>query len=174
MKNELILVDLADQEIGFGEKLAVHQRGQLHRAFSVFVIHNGKMLIQRRAVSKYHSGGLWANACCSHPRKGEELFSSAQERIREELGADITELEELFSFVYRCPFENGLTEYEYDHVLLADYNGPIYPNPAEAECVKWVELGELKQAMLVRPEAFSSWFIISAPRVMRMWEERNA
>ena len=174
MENELILVDLTDKEIGFGEKLAVHQVGQLHRAFSVFVIHNGKMLIQRRAVSKYHSGGLWANSCCSHPRRGEKLFGSARARIREELGADISELEELFSFVYRCSFENGLTEYEYDHVLLADYNGPVYPNPAEVECVKWVELSELKQTMLEQPEAFASWFIIAAPRVMALLEERNA
>ena len=174
MKRELILVNLTDQEIGSGEKLSVHQEGKLHRAFSVYIIHDNKMLIQRRALAKYHSGGLWANACCSHPRTGEDLLTAAQIRTREELGIEIHCPQEQFSFVYRCVFANGLTEYEFDHVLLADYSGPIFPNPAEVDCVKWVEFSNLRHDMEEHPDKYSAWFIIAAPRVMQMWEERNA
>ena len=130
MQDELILVDLFDRAIGHGEKLDVHRRRLLHRAFSVFLVdENGRWLLQKRADGKYHSGGLWANACCSHPRWGETLPQAVSRRLQEELG--ITgEARELFSFIYYTPFPS-LSEYEYDHVFLLLHSGPVTPNPEE-------------------------------------------
>ena len=167
MNEQLIWVDLFDHEIGHGEKLDTHVKEQLHRAFSVFLIHDGKMLIQRRALTKYHSGGLWANSCCSHPRYGEPFETSVQTRLEVELGIPKGSCapEELFSFVYYTRFES-LSEYEFDHVLLADYDGPIIPNPEEIMDLRWVKFEDLKQEMEEHPERFSSWFMIAAPKVL--------
>ena len=167
MNEQLIWVDLFDREIGHGEKLDTHVKEQLHRAFSVFLIHNGKMLIQRRALSKYHSGGLWANSCCSHPRYGESFETSVQNRLEVELGIPKGSCtpEELFSFVYYAKFD-GLSEYEFDHVLLADYDGPITPNPEEIMDLRWVAFEDLKQEMEAYPQHFSSWFMIAAPKML--------
>lgn len=167
MNEQLIWVDLFDREIGHGEKLDTHVKEQLHRAFSVFLIHDGKMLIQRRALSKYHSGGLWANSCCSHPRYGERFETSVQNRLEVELGIPKGSCvpEELFSFVYYTKFD-GLSEYEFDHVLLADYDGPIIPNPEEIMDLRWVAFDDLKQEMEAYPQRFSSWFMIAAPKVL--------
>lgn len=168
MMNELlILVDLFDNEIGSGEKMETHVREQLHRAFSVFIVHDGKMLIQQRAMDKYHSAGLWANACCSHPRFGETFETSVQKRLKLELGIEIgnCDPEEVFSFVYYSKYD-GLSEYEYDHVLLADYAGPIQANPEEIMDTRWVSFEELKKEMEEEPAKFSTWFMIAAPRVL--------
>lgn len=167
MNEQLIWVDLFDREIGHGEKLDTHVKEQLHRAFSVFLIHDGKMLIQRRALSKYHSGGLWANSCCSHPRYGESFETSVQNRLEVELGIPKGSCtpEELFSFVYYAKFD-GLSEYEFDHVLLADYDGPIIPNSEEIMDLQWVAFEDLKQEMEKHPQRFSSWFMIAAPKVL--------
>ena len=167
MNEQLIWVDLFDREIGHGEKLDTHVKEQLHRAFSVFLIHEGKMLIQRRALSKYHSGGLWANSCCSHPRYGESFETSVQNRLEVELGIPRGSCapEELFSFVYYTRFD-GLSEYEFDHVLLADYDGPITPNPEEIMDLRWVPFDQLKQEMEEHPQRFSSWFMIACPKVL--------
>ena len=169
MNESLILVDLFDHEIGWGEKLDTHRNARLHRAFSVFIVHNGQMLIQRRAMDKYHSGGLWANACCSHPRYGETFEESVQNRLLLELGIEkgLCRPEELFSFVYFTSY-GQLSEYEYDHVLLADYTGPLTPDPSEIMDLRWVPLDELKAEMEAHPHRFSSWFMIAAPRVMDM------
>lgn len=170
MKEELIWVDILDREIGSGEKLETHVKEQLHRAFSVFLIHDGKMLIQRRAMDKYHSGGLWANACCSHPRKGETLEQSVQKRLETELGIPQGSCwpEELFSFVYYSRYE-GLSEYEYDHVLIADYNGDICSNPEEIMEIQWIELSELQKQLEQNPQKFSTWFLIAAPKVLQKY-----
>lgn len=172
MNELLIWVDLFDREIGCGEKLETHVKEQLHRAFSVFIIHDGKMFLQRRALDKYHSGGLWANACCSHPRHGETFDASVQTRLEVELGIpqNTCQPQELFSFVYYSKYE-GLSEYEYDHVLLADYHGPITLNPEEIMDTRWVSFAELKAELETSPSNFSTWFLIAAPRVLAMLEE---
>ncbi len=169
MDDQLILVDLNDRPTGAGEKLWTHQNDRLHRAFSVFVVWENKMLLQRRARDKYHSGGLWANACCSHPRVGEDLEQAVSRRLREELGIQNAPAEELFSFVYRTDF-GELTEFEYDHVLLARYGGAIAPDPEEIEETRWTDLSELKQDILERPGAYASWFLIAAPKVLDFLE----
>ena len=167
MKEEkLILVNYDDEEIGYAEKMKAHRDGLLHRAFSVFIIHDGKMLIQKRNDRKYHSGGLWANACCSHPRKGEELQEAVHRRMKEELGFDC-EVRELFDFVYRTTFEDHLCEYEYDHVFLGDYAGEVELNEEEASEIKWIDIAELKEAVVKNPEQFASRFLIALQKVIR-------
>jgi len=170
--DELILVDLDDRPVGYMNKEETHRRGRLHRAFSVFIISGGRMLLQKRSRAKYHSGGLWANACCSHPRKGEELAEAVHRRLREELGMD-TGLTELFQFVYRTKFREDLYEYELDHVFLGSYEGEPVCNPEEIEELRWVSLPALKEELVQHPGHFSSWFIIAAPRVMA-WAEQRA
>ncbi|MDR2137194.1 MAG: isopentenyl-diphosphate Delta-isomerase [Synergistaceae bacterium] len=163
---KIILVDIFDRQIGAAEKIEAHRFPRLHRAFSVFVHHGGRMLIQRRAAHKYHSGGLWANACCSHPREGERIEDAVPRRVEHELGIGDIEAEELFSFVYMNKFRDDMYEYEYDHVFLADYDGKLLPNLEEIEDVEWVELGDLARRLCADPGIFASWFLIAAPRVL--------
>ena len=175
MSDELILVDLFDRETGSGEKLAVHRNRQLHRAFSVFIRDgSGRLLLQRRARGKYHSGGLWANACCSHPRKGESLLPAACRRLGEELGVPVqeTDLRELFSFVYYAPF-GRLSEYEYDHVLLLTHGGPFSPDPGEIEELRWISPEALMEELSRTPEHFCAWFLTAAPRVLSILKEEG-
>lgn len=167
--DELILVDLDDKEIGRGSKLEVHHKSLLHRAFSVYIVNDGKMLIQKRNPDKYHSGGLWSNACCSHPRKGEELEDAVHRRLAEELGIDC-DVSEVFEFIYRTDFGTGIYEYEYDHVFLAEYSGDIALNTEEATEIKWVGLKELRDDLVSHPELYSSWFLISAHKVIKYVE----
>lgn len=168
---KIVLVDLDDQITGSETKTRVHEEGLLHRAFSIFILDDTKMLLQRRSIDKYHSGGLWSNACCSHQRENELLDEAVHRRMNEELGFDCS-LNEMFSFIYRTVFENGLTEYEYDHVFVGEYSGTISINYEEASEVKWFEFEELKRMMQSNPELFSSWFIIAAPRIIRIIEEK--
>ena len=165
MSEEITLVDLNDEVIGYGTKEEVHRSGQLHRAFSVFIINEGRMLLQKRSLSKYHSGGLWSNACCSHQRKGEVLSEAVHRRMQEELGFDC-DLEEQFTFIYRTCFENGIIEYELDHVFVGSCDPQICADPEEVSETRWVGFDELKAEMLEHPQRFSSWFIIAAPKVM--------
>ena len=157
-EDDLILVDLDDREIGRGEKLEVHRRGLLHRAFSVFLFHGDSLLIQRRAAGKYHSGGLWANTCCSHPHAGQPLHGAVLQRLREECGITGADVREAGSFVYRAAFPNGLTEYEYDHVFVGEYDGSFVPDPEEIAGLRFVPLSGLKQDMLVHPDRYAVWF----------------
>ena len=162
----VLLVRPDDTPVGTCPKLQAHQEGRLHRAFSLFLIdEEGNLLLQRRAAAKYHSGGLWTNACCSHPM--ENVLSEARLRLREELGVD-TEVEEIGHFVYRHVFENGLTEYEYDHVLLGRIrrDTPISPDPSEADAVQWMSAGELTRQLTEMPHVFTPWFITAAPIVL--------
>lgn len=170
--DELILVNAEDEEIGYGEKAYVHEKGLLHRAFSVFIVNDGKMLIQKRNRNKYHSGGLWTNACCSHPRKGESLKEAVHRRLEEELGIDC-DVEELFDFMYRTVFAENLYEYEFDHVFLADYSGSIKLNREEASEIKWIDLQELKEDIVRRPEKYTSWFLIAVNKVIKVAEEKK-
>lgn len=166
--DELILVDEHDNPVGFETKLRAHESGgKLHRAFSVFVFNRaGEMLLQRRAVTKYHFGGLWTNACCSHPRRGEETLDAAHLRLRHELGFD-TDLRGLFSFVYRAADPiSGLTEHEFDHVFVGEFDGTPCPNPDEVAEVKWVEPATLIADVRANPKAYTPWFSLVVGRVL--------
>ena len=165
--NDLILVDLDDRETGQGEKMAVHRRGLLHRAFSVFLFDGDRLLVQRRAAGKYHCAGLWANTCCSHPRPGEELEDAVKRRLREEAGIEC-EVKEVFSFVYKHRFAEDLYEHEFDHVFLGVYDGAFIPNPEEVADFRWITVEELKADLAGHPEKYAPWFRIAAPRVMEM------
>lgn len=169
----VLAVSVLDEPRGIVEKLEAHRKGILHRAFSVFLTdENGNMLIQKRACGKYHSGGLWSNACCSHPTEGD-LLSQANERLFQELGIR-TELTQAGSFIYRCVFPNGLTEYEFDHILTGKIsrNEPIVPNPQEAEEIRFISITELKKQLEETPGIFSAWFITAAPKVIALIEHR--
>lgn len=163
--DSIILVDMYDRPVGSTDKLSVHKQGLLHRAFSIFIVDNGRMLIQKRHPAKYHSGGLWSNACCSHPRVGEDVLTAASRRLKEELGISCP-LEPLGSLVYRSCFENGITEFEYDHVILGEYRGPLSPNPEELTDIKWVDLDDLAVSVQRNPEIYTSWFVIAVHQVL--------
>lgn len=173
MSDEIILVNLADQETGFCEKLEAHRIPSLHRAFSVFLYRQDpisgefQMLLQKRAEGKYHSGGLWTNACCSHPRRGESLEEAVPRRMREELGI-VPKVQELFSFVYYHRFSDSCAEFEYDHVFCGLWTGEAVPNPEEISELQWISLSELERWMLKQPDVFSPWFLIAAPKVLQL------
>ena len=157
-ENDLILVDLDDRETGRGEKTDVHRRGLLHRAFSLFLFSGDRLLIQRRAAGKYHSATLWANTCCSHPRAGEMLQEAVVRRLEQECGITGVPVREAGSFVYRASFPDGMTEYEYDHVFIGEYDGPFNPDPEEIAEMQYVPLAVLKQDMLDHPGRYAVWF----------------
>ena len=162
----VLLVSPLDAPLGTCSKLQAHTEGKLHRAFSVFLTDGqGNLLLQRRAVTKYHSGGLWTNACCSHPVG--DVLADAKIRLREELGVQ-TDIREIGHFVYRHVFDNGITEYEFDHVLLGqiDRNTPLSPDSAEADAVEWMNTEELERQLTQMPEKFTPWFITAAPIVL--------
>jgi isopentenyl-diphosphate delta-isomerase len=147
------------------EKIEAHEKGLLHRAFSVFIFNeHGEMLLQQRAPGKYHSPNLWTNACCSHPAPGEEVSAAAHRRLKEEMGFD-TELEKAFAFTYRAEFENGLTEHEFDHVFVGRYNGPVNPDPLEVSRYRYLNLRELRKELQEQPGLFTEWFKIAYPRL---------
>jgi isopentenyl-diphosphate Delta-isomerase len=163
--NEVITVDENDFALGVMEKMAAHQTGTLHRAFSVFIFDKErKLLLQQRAAGKYHGALLWSNTCCSHPAPGEETHNAALRRLNEELGFT-TPVEKIFDFVYKASVENGLTEHEFDHVFAGEYEGVISPNPEEVAAFKYQPLEEIKQDLLHNPESFTAWFRIVFPRI---------
>ena len=170
--DNILLVDVFDNELGYVPKLEAHERGLLHRAFSVFLYNGNKMLLQRRKEDKYHSGGLLTNACCSHQREGEQLGECTVRRLREEIGVD-AEIEELFSFVYYTRFGNGLAEYELDHVFLGEYCGEVTPDPEEISEILWVDMDELAADMCSHPEKYTVWFLSAAPRVLAYIKSRG-
>jgi len=154
---EVILVNKTDEPIGKMEKIEAHQKGLLHRAFSVFIFnHEGEILLQKRAKSKYHSGGLWTNACCGHPRPGEETLTAAKRRLMEEMKIDCS-LYEVFSFQYKAALDD-ITENEIDHVVVGTYTGPIDADPDEAETWKFVSSRELINDININPDNYSVWF----------------
>jgi isopentenyl-diphosphate delta-isomerase len=154
----LILVNENDEEIGSGEKLEVHREGQLHRAFSIFIFDSaGRLLLQKRSETKYHSGGLWTNTCCGHPRPGETVEAAAHRRLQEEMNFDC-ELQACAHFIYRAEVGSGLTEWEYDHVFAGVYDEDPQPNEAEAADWQWADLDELKTRLAESPGNFTYWF----------------
>jgi isopentenyl-diphosphate delta-isomerase len=169
---EVILVDEQDRQSGTMEKLAAHKQGLLHRAFSIFIFNsNGKMLLQRRALKKYHSGGLWTNACCSHPEPGEGLDQATTRRLKEEMGFE-TSVEKLFDFIYKTSFENGLIEYEFDHVFAGEYDGAITPDSEEAMDYCYKSVPEISQSLQAQPHLYSAWFKAAFPRIEGWWISR--
>lgn len=162
----MILVNSFDEEMGTMEKMEAHEKGLLHRAFSIVIFNkNQHMLLQRRAATKYHSANLWTNACCSHPRPGELTEHAATRRLYEELGFT-TDLLKIFDFKYKAPFDNGLTEHEFDHVFAGSYNGSINPNATEVQDFCFVSMDDLAVDLQSHPEKYTAWFVIAFPRVM--------
>jgi isopentenyl-diphosphate Delta-isomerase len=161
----VILVDEQDNQVGIQEKLAAHKLGKLHRAVSVLIFNEkGELLLQQRAFSKYHSGGLWSNTCCGHPRPGESPLIAAQRRLFEEMGIR-TDLKKSFDFIYKAPLDNGLTEYELDHVFTGAFNEPFHPNPEEVAETKWLDLSAIRQEILQKPDVYTYWFKILINRL---------
>lgn len=161
MKEELvILVNAKDEQIGTMPKLEAHKKAVLHRAFSVFILNDmGELLLQQRASSKYHSPMLWTNTCCSHQREGETNIEAGKRRLFEEMGF-VTELKEVFSFIYKAPFDNGLTEHELDHVMIGIYNKSPKINLAEVGDFKWMTLEAVKTDIELQPKIYTEWFKI--------------
>ncbi|MEA3504867.1 MAG: isopentenyl-diphosphate Delta-isomerase [Bacteroidota bacterium] len=164
-KEYVILVDENDNELGVQEKMAAHVEGALHRAFSVFVFNSdGDLIIQQRAFSKYHSPGKWANTCCSHPRKGEEVIEAAHRRLQEEMGFD-TELKETFSFLYKADVGQGLIEHELDHVIIGRYDEKPNINLKEVASWKAVSMEDIREDIKLFPQQYAEWFKIVFEKV---------
>lgn len=161
MKEEyVILVDRNDVQIGTMPKMEAHEKAVLHRAFSVFVLNSkNELMLQQRALHKYHSPGLWTNTCCSHQREGETNLQAGKRRLQEEMGFD-TDLKNLFSFIYKSPFDNGLTEHELDHVLLGFFDNSPKINKEEVADWKWMPLEDVQKDMVTSPELYTAWFKI--------------
>jgi len=159
-EEEVILVDGEDRPIGLMPKMEAHEKALLHRAFSVFIMNDqGETMLQQRAPEKYHSPLLWSNSCCSHQREGESNIEAGKRRLMEEMGFS-TELRELFSFVYKAPFDNGLTEHEYDHVMIGHYNDDPQVNSREVADWKWMLPKDIKKDMDEHPDRYTEWFKI--------------
>ncbi len=160
IEEKVILVDSNDNPLGTMPKMEAHEKAVLHRAFSVFILNKkGQLMLQQRALHKYHSPGLWTNTCCSHQREGEENIQAGKRRLLEEMGFS-TSLEVLFNFIYKAPFDNGLTEHELDHVLLGYYEKPPQVNPEEVAAWKWMDLEAVAVALKTEPKDFTVWFKI--------------
>ena len=159
-EEQVILVNEKDEQIGLMPKMEAHEKALLHRAFSVFVFNdNNELMIQQRAAHKYHSPLLWTNTCCSHQREGESNIEAGKRRLLEEMGFT-TDLEESISFIYKAPFDNGLTEHEFDHILIGHYNEEPNINPDEVASWKWMSLEAVKADISQHPSLYTEWFKI--------------
>lgn len=172
MEEQVILVNESDVPVGVMEKMGAHQKPVLHRAFSVFIFNAaGEMLLQQRAAHKYHSAGLWTNACCSHPRPGEDTGVAAARRLKEEMGFS-TKLEKTFDFIYQASFGNGLHEFEFDHVFIGRYDNEIVPDPGEVSDYCFMEMGAIQASLKSTPEKYTAWFAIAFPKIV-FWKIIN-
>lgn len=166
-QEQVIVVNEQDEWLGLADKLRAHKEGLLHRAFSVFVLNsNNEVLIQKRADGKYHSAGLWSNACCSHPRQGESTMAAAHRRLQEELGFDC-KIEEVFTFRYKADVGDGLIENEYDHIYIGYYDGDTALNTEEVSAVQYVAMDKLLQWIETEPQAFTMWFKMVWPQFVK-------
>lgn len=170
-EEKLVLVNFSDEPIGEETKMETHKKGLLHRAFSVFLYNGNQLLIQKRAAGKYHSAGLWANTCCSHPRVGERLEEAVERRLLEEAGIKCP-VEHLTSFVYREDF-GALSEYELDHVFVGEYGGVFCCNLEEAEEMKYVDMDALAEDMVLSPQKYAAWFLTAFPMVYNHIKKRK-
>lgn len=166
-RKNVVLVDENDKAIGEMEKLVAHEKGRLHRAFSVFIFNDkGELLLQQRADHKYHGGGLWTNTCCSHPQWEEDVGPGAAERLRYEMGMTC-DLELSHSFIYRAEVENNLIEHEYDYVFVGYANDDPHINPDEVQDFEWMGVDSILEDIKRRPEIYTYWFKVALPLVMR-------
>jgi len=160
VEEKVILVNEKDEQIGLMPKMEAHEKAVLHRAFSVFVLNEkGELMLQQRAAHKYHSAMLWTNTCCSHQRDGESNLEAGKRRLLEEMGF-VCELNEVFSFIYKAPFDNGLTEHELDHVLVGEYKESPQINKEEVNAFKWMTLEAIKIDIELQPKIYTEWFKI--------------
>lgn len=160
IEEHVILVNEKDEQIGTMPKLEAHEKAILHRAFSVFIFNDkNELMLQQRAAHKYHSPLLWTNTCCSHQRVGESNIQAGKRRLQEEMGF-VTDLKETISFIYKAPFDNGLTEHELDHILLGTYTNEPQINKEEVESWKWMPLEDVKLDIELHPEVYTEWFKI--------------
>jgi isopentenyl-diphosphate delta-isomerase len=160
IEEQVILVNEKDEQIGLMPKMEAHEKAVLHRAFSVFVFNDkNELMLQQRAADKYHSPLLWTNSCCSHQRDGESNIEAGKRRLQEEMGF-VCELEEVTSFIYKAPFDNGLTEHELDHIMIGYYNDDPIINKDEVESFKWMLIEDVKNDIADRPEVYTEWFKI--------------
>jgi len=161
VEKKVVLVDKSGNQIGLMPKLEAHQKGILHRAFSIFLFNSkNQILLQKRSLIKYHSAGLWTNTCCSHPRDGEDVIDAGKRRLYEEMGIK-TELKKEFEFTYKEVLGNGLTEHEFDHVLIGNFNGNPILNKDEVEDWKWMSLEEIEKDINENQEDYTVWFVIA-------------
>jgi isopentenyl-diphosphate delta-isomerase len=162
MQEIINLVNPEGEVIGSIEKLEAHEKGLLHEAFSIFIFNKTKeILLQKRASTKYHSGNLWTNTCCSHPRAGEDLNIAVHRRMVEEMGFDIEDIKKVYNFIYNVSLDKGLIEHEYDHVMVGEYNDEIInPNPEEVCDYKWVSMDSLKKDVEINPQNYTEWIKI--------------
>jgi isopentenyl-diphosphate delta-isomerase len=157
-QERVILVDECDIPVGDMEKMEAHEKGLLHRAISVFIINSkGQILLQQRAAHKYHSGGLWTNTCCTHPRLGESCFEAANRRLDEEMGM-MADLHEAFFFIYKAELDHGLIEHEFDHVFIGFSDEVPVPNPEEVSAFKWMTVAEIQNSIQETPKLWTEWF----------------
>jgi isopentenyl-diphosphate delta-isomerase len=172
-EEKVILVNERDEQIGLMPKLEAHEKAELHRAFSIFILNSkNEVMLQQRASQKYHSPLLWTNTCCSHQREGESNIQAGNRRLMEEMGFS-TELKELFHFIYKAPFDNGLTEHELDHVMIGYFDGEPVINPEEVEDWKWMDIDAIKDDMQVHPEKYTVWFKIIFDEFYHFLEEHK-
>ena len=172
-EEKVTLVNSNDEPIGLMPKMEAHEKALLHRAFSVFVINsNNEMMLQQRALQKYHSPGLWTNTCCSHQRDGEENIEAGLRRLQEEMGFE-TPLEYLFNFIYKAPFDNGLTEHELDHVMLGRYEAEPSINPEEVASWKWMDIDLIHADLINNPANYTVWFVIIFDRFYNHLKENS-
>jgi len=165
MIEHVILVDERDKELGIMPKIEAHEKGLLHRAFSVFIFNfKGELLLQQRALNKYHSPGLWTNTCCSHPREAESIEDAANRRLQEEMGL-ICKLEKKFDFIYKTSFDNGLTEHEFDHVFFGKSNNHPKINTDEVLSYNYFSFTEIERGLQLQPEIYTAWFKICFNKV---------
>jgi len=160
-EKKVVLVDKNDNQIGLMPKMEAHQKGILHRAFSIFIINSqNQILLQKRSANKYHSAGLWTNTCCSHPIEGENIIDAGSRRLHEEMGIK-TDLKVAFNFTYKAELENGLIEHEYDYVLIGEFNGTPKLNKDEAEDWKWISIEEVRKDIIENETDYTVWFVIA-------------
>jgi len=165
--SDIILVDENDNQIGIMEKIEAHEKGLLHRCFSIFILNSkGEMMLQKRADGKYHCGGLWTNTCCSHPKPNEGNKEAAHRRLKEEMGFDC-ELKEIFNFTYYKKFDNGLIEHEFDHVFIGNYDGDPELNSDEVSDWQWVSPKYLDKDTDSNPNKYTYWFVLAYKRVFQ-------
>lgn len=171
MEERVILVNEKDEKIGLMPKMEAHEKALLHRAFSVFVFNkDNELLLQQRAADKYHSPLLWANSCCSHQRDGESNIDAGKRRLQEEMGF-VCDLKEITSFIYKAPFDNGLTEHELDHILVGYYNENPKINAEEVADFKWMKLNDVQKDIAEQPQLYTEWFKIIFDKFYHFLEE---